>query len=111
MRCKCNIARLHSVFVTYVCQGDSITLVHAFGMGSELTCVHMALHGVHLHAPCPVYHGLSCRQHVRVDSTTLHLVKMMLPLSAPGIKLLGFCDSGRGCLVQLSLGCAVLTCA
>ena len=61
------------------------------------------LHGVHLHAPCPVYHGLSGRQHVCVDSTTLHLVKM-LPLSAAGIKLVAFCDSGRGCLVQLSLG-------
>ena len=65
-------------------------------------CAH-GLHGVHLHAPCPVYHGLSGRQHVCVDSTTLHLVKM-LPLSAAGIKLVAFCDSGRGCLVQLSLG-------
>jgi hypothetical protein len=103
VRCKCNVARLHSVLVSCVCQGDSIILVHAFVVRSELICVYMALHGVHLHAPCPVYHGLSGRQHVCADSTTLHLVKM-LPLSAAGIKLVAFRDSGGGCLVQLSLG-------
>ena len=104
MRCKCDIARLHNVLVTYVFQCDSITLVYAFGVRSELTYGQHGLHSVHLHATCPVYHSLSAGQHVRVDSTTLHLVTM-LSLCAPGIKLLAFCDSGRGCcLVQLSLG-------
>ena len=76
----------------------------AFGRGAFRAYMRAhGLHGVHLDAPCPAYHGVRGMQDLCVGSTTLHLVKM-LALSAPGIKLAAFCDSGRGCLVQLSLG-------